>query len=204
MKTNPFATKFIQPGALRYEFFGQTSAEELARKLLAPDSKPALIIGPHGTGKSTLVATLAEELRRLEPESAMYQVRFSANVAARQPLALARRQWTKGAIVLLDGYEQLGFWSRWLVSRDVRLRSLKLLATAHEPIRGFEILWSTYVNEHSSKWVIEQLLSATDSRSEVQQLLESEDWARSRAKHGDNLRESLFDMYDWWHQRDSQ
>ena len=29
-------------------------------------------------------------------------------------------------------------------------------------------------------------------------LVQSEEWKMSRAKHRENLRESLFEMYDWW------
>jgi hypothetical protein len=29
-------------------------------------------------------------------------------------------------------------------------------------------------------------------------VIQSEAWSESRARHGQNLRESLFDMYDWY------
>ncbi len=201
MQPNPFSTRYIQPGAISYECFDGGSVPRLADRIVNLPSKRGGIIGPHGSGKSTLVASLVSEIRSIRPESQIHQLRFSTDQSASRSLCKSVRGWTPGSIAILDGYEQLKFWSRVLVERTARSRSICILATAHQPIRGFETIWETSVNESSSQWVVEKLLQQFGSPDAIRELLQSEDWARSREKHGQNLRESLFDMYDWWHQK---
>ena len=201
MQPNPFSTRYIQPGAISYECFDGGSVTRLADRILKLPSKRGSIIGPHGSGKSTLVASLVSEIRTIRPESQIHQLRFSTDRSASQSLRMSLPEWTPGAIAILDGYEQLKLWSRVSVEWTARNRSICILATAHQPIRGFETIWETSVNESSSHWVVEKLLQQSGAPEAVRELLQSEAWARSREKNGQNLRESLFDMYDWWHQK---
>ena len=201
MHPNPFSTRYIQPGAISYECFDGGNVTRLADRFVNLPSKRGSIIGPHGSGKSTLVASLVSEIRFFRPESQIHLLRFSTDRSASRSLRTSVREWTPGSIAILDGYEQLKFWSRVLVERTARNRSICVLATAHQPIRGFETIWETSVNESSSHWVVEKLLQQSGSPDAINELLQSEDWARSREKHDQNLRESLFDMYDWWHRK---
>ena len=198
MPPNPFSTRYIQPGAISYECFDGGNVTRLADRIVNLTSKRGSIIGPHGSGKSTLVASLIPEIRSIRPESQIHQLRFSTDRSASRSLRKSVREWTPGSFAILDGYEQLKFWSRILVEWTARNRSISILVTAHQPIRGFETIWETSVNESSSHWVVEKLLRQSESPNALRELLQSEDWARSREKHGQNLRESLFDMYDWW------
>lgn len=198
MKPNPFSTRFIQPGAIFYEFFDGGTVTELAERFIKLPSKRGIIIGPHGSGKSTLVASLVSKLPSIVPHSKIFSLRFSTDKSAAKSLNTSVKEWTPQSIAILDGYEQLRFWSRLRVEWIARARSISILATAHRSVRGFETIWETSVNESSSKWVVEQLLLQSGLPSGANELLQSEAWSHSRAKHGQNLRESLFDMYDWW------
>ena len=67
MPSNPFATRFVRPGAMRYHFaLGESETEahrryrELVRDLVAKGA--GLIVGPHGSGKSTLLRSLDSAL----------------------------------------------------------------------------------------------------------------------------------------------
>jgi hypothetical protein len=67
----------------------------------------------------------------------------------------------------------------------------------------FQTLWETRVDPHVESHVIECLLANVAAKdggpsSVISDLLQSPHWAVSRQKHQENLRESLFDMYDWW------
>ena len=199
MPPNPFSTRFIQPGAISYKCYDGT-VTELADRFIKLPSKRGSIIGPHGSGKSTLVASLESRFTAILPDSKIHPFRFSTDSSASRSLKSVR-EWTPFSIVILDGYEQLRFWSRFTIERIARARSISILATAHRPIRSFETIWETSVNESSSKWVVEQLLQQAGVPRSANELLQSEAWSRSRAKHGQNLRESLFDMYDWWQNR---
>ncbi len=198
MQHNPFSTRFIQPGAIPYKCFDGGNVNELALRFLNLPSKRGIIVGPHGSGKSTLIASLVSELSHRSTESSIHQLRFSTDQSAWRTLLASTKTWTQSSIVILDGYEQLRFWSRFFVERMARTRSMSILATAHGPIRGFETIWRTSVSESSSQWVVEQLLQQTGSQMNANELMQSEAWSRSRAKHDQNLRESLFDMYDFW------
>ena len=198
MQTNPFSTRFIQPGAIPYQCFDGSTVSELVERFLQLSTKRGSIVGPHGSGKSTLVASIILVLGARRPETKIHQLRFSTDQLASRSLKRSIADWTRSSIVILDGYEQLRFWSRLMVEWAARLRSISILATAHQPLRGFETVWETSVNNASSRWVVEQLLQQTGPLKGADELLQSEDWARSRAAHGQNLRESLFDMYDWW------
>src|SRR5258707_1037455 len=55
--SNPFSTRFVRPGAIPYQFPERVTADSLVEQLRSQNCRGA-IIGPHGTGKSTLLATL--------------------------------------------------------------------------------------------------------------------------------------------------
>ena len=173
----------------------------MAERFLELPSKRASIIGPHGSGKSTLVASLVHEWNQVRPETIVHQLRFSTGLSASRSLNGSIDSWSQSSILILDGYEQLNFWSRIKVAWTVRRRSIRILATAHQHLSGFETLWETSVSDSSSHWVIELLLGLSECPDALAQLLKSTEWECSRSKHGQNLRESLFDMYDWWQKR---
>jgi energy-coupling factor transporter ATP-binding protein EcfA2 len=202
MQTNPFSTRFIQPGAISYHRFDGGTLNDLAVQFLQLPTRRGIIVGPHGSGKSTLIASLETELRLLRPDSEIYAYRLSSDGASTSALRASFRTWKASSIVIIDGFEQLSFWSRMKVAWKVQRHSLLLLVTAHAPLRGFETLWQTAVDAESSHWVVHRLLDQSMENGGqaqlVQSLLQSDEWNRSRTKHGQNLRESLFDMYDWW------
>ena len=198
MHANPFSTRFIQPGAIDYQRFDGGTVNELAQQFVALPSKRGSIIGPHGSGKSTLLANLVFEFESMRPNTQIHALRFSTERSPRKALCESISEWTAESIVILDGYEQLGFWSRWQVNRRASRQSIALLVTAHQVIRGFHTLWETSVTETSSRWVVQRLLQETARPEIATDLLASEAWEISRNRHQQNLRESLFDMYDWY------
>ena len=202
IRSNPFSTRFIQPGALPYEFFGQTNANALAQRLLSLRSKRGMIVGPHGSGKSTLVQSLFEPISLLAPAARLHPLRFSSDKVTNRIALRERKNWANGSIVILDGYEQLPFWTRMFVEWMVRGKAATLLVTMHKPRLGFELLWQTTTDNRTAEWVIGQLLPENEREETIVRLMRSPDWTASRMRNGENLRESLFDMYDWW-QKDS-
>ena len=59
---NPFSTRYTRPGAIPFRFPPGTSADGLVEQLRRQQWRGA-IVGPHGSGKSSLVAALVPPLR---------------------------------------------------------------------------------------------------------------------------------------------
>lgn len=52
---NPFSSRYIRPGAIPYLSVTGESPRGMAERFLGMPARRALIVGPHGTGKSTLL-----------------------------------------------------------------------------------------------------------------------------------------------------
>jgi energy-coupling factor transporter ATP-binding protein EcfA2 len=189
-RSNPFSTRFVRPGALAFHFAGDQSAERLVRDLQSAGWWGA-IIGPHGSGKSTLLATLAEPLA-----SAGRRV---WTICLRDAERRLPADWTAAAhraganLVVIDGYEQLRTWRRWLIKRACRRRGWGLLVTAHRSV-GLTTIFRTAPNLELAEALVKELLPESSG------ILDREAIARHfEASRGD-VRETLFALYDAYEQ----
>lgn len=173
---NPFSTCFTRPGALDY----LAPAPRLRRWLAAIEGGGHWsLVGPHGTGKTTLLTTLRRHL--------------AARGRATETLSLhdggTRRERTRSEgvgppVVFVDGYEQLSPLHRaWL------RRHRTLLVTAHTPV--LRVLHRTAVTPAVAVQIVEHLrrsgpATSVDPRAAAEAL---------RACEG-NMREALFRLYD--------
>jgi hypothetical protein len=223
-KSNPFCSRFLQPGNIPFCFPGTESISQLADRIRSPLGNKAnlgnkahpgkkayaalrlSIVGPHGSGKSTLLHQLWQELRgerqgnRIS-DSGLVVLHSSSNKLA--ALRSIRKQIHRDPWCLIDGYEQIPRWAQLLIVAWAKPRRVALCVTAHRLPWMFQTLWETKVDAQVESYVIESLLAnvaAKDGRpaSVISDLLQSSHWTASRQKHKENLRESLFDMYDWW------
>jgi hypothetical protein len=204
MSSNPFLSRYIQPGAIEYCFFGRDDIQSLSDRFLALRSRRGMIVGPHGTGKSTLLDALQKDFLTRFPDTSLVHERLSRTPDSARGQRVSTSGWPRDSIVILDGYEQVSFWSRWWIQRASRQKRIQLLVTAHQPLRSFDLLWRTSVDERSAEWIVKHMLRLSnqeDLEAELQLLLSSKEWSDSRARHGQNIRETLFDMYDWWQNR---
>ena len=188
--SNPFATRFVRPGAIRYLFPEGQTEEGLVEKLRT-NGWWGEIVGPHGTGKSTLLASLIPALEL----AGRNIVRFMLSEGERKlPLANAEStDWNGSTQLVIDGYEQLSWWSRSRIKSLCRKRGAGLLVTAHQPM-GLPLLATTEPSVELARRVVAQLLAGDKTLSD-------EDVAKAFAQQQGNVRETLFALYDLYHAR---
>jgi hypothetical protein len=186
--SNPFATRWVRPGAIPYLFPPGEGAAELVDRLRDRGWR-GQVVGPHGSGKSTLLAALMPELRRAGKDPVLIALHDGQRRLAptdRRALPPAAHP----AILILDGYEQLGRWARFLLRSRCRRYGHGLLVTAHAPV-GLPDLFRTTVTAESAQAVVDHLTppgpGCTVTQADVRERLD--------ARSG-NLREALFDLYD--------
>jgi hypothetical protein len=183
-ESNPFASHAVRPGRLTYLFPGEQGSLETVAARFRVLGLRAQLVGPHGTGKSTLLARLLEHLR--EKGVVSHLVRLTHERPGLPP------NWRppRGAQLLaLDGAEQLGplAW-RWVRART-RLARCGLLVTSHRDL-GLPLLHKTSMDPSLARRVLGELLAgkqAPPSEAEVARLL---------AHHRGNLRDVLLALYE--------
>jgi hypothetical protein len=187
--SNPFSTRFVRPGSMPFYFPQGVSAEVLVDRLKQHDWRGA-IAGPHGSGKSTLLEALVPVIER-----AGWQVRRVSlhDGERRLPNDFV---WPKSGepagVVVVDGYEQLGWWARRKLNAAVRKAGWGLLATVHSlPARfGLPEVYRVEPTMEAFQLVVDHLLAAQNTS------IRPEDVAAALHAHPHNLREALFALYD--------
>jgi energy-coupling factor transporter ATP-binding protein EcfA2 len=193
-RDNPFATCWTRPGALPFRFADGQDAQSLVAQLAAKNWWGA-IVGPHGSGKSTLLEALKPALSRVGRRVLAIALRDGQRRLPREFFdAFVVRRVERNSLVLIDGYEQLGWLERLRLARCCRRAGAGLLVTAHAPTR-----LPTLIQLAPNQRLIEQLVA--DLCVEVSTPIAAEDVAASHACHDSNVREIFFDLYDHYERK---
>jgi hypothetical protein len=197
-ESNPFATRFIRPGAIEYLFPPGQSAAALVEKL-AHQGWCGEIVGPHGSGKSSLVTALIPELNRAGRKLVRRVIRQDADgeqasgvevVPPKYAAVMAgSKKWDDETLLVLDGVEQLSWWWRRRTRTECRRRGAGLLVTTHQPL-DLPLLCRTQPSESLAQAVVASLLDARQSP------VTRTDVAAAFKASGGNIREMLFALYD--------
>ncbi len=147
------------------------------------------IQGPHGSGKSTLIAALIPHLvDDLDEKRVRHwvlhddcrqkvwlgQIRHLASTLPAAPASRQPRRETRLApeapldpayalpngLLIVDGYEQLTWYGRRVLARFQRKIEWNLLITTHDPVRGFENLLTTAPDRATAEQLLHFLLEA--------------------------------------------
>jgi hypothetical protein len=188
---NPFCTRRIRPGAIPFLFPPEEDVESLVDRLRQAGWWGE-IMGPHGSGKSTLLATLIPAVEGAGRKTLLLTLHDGQR---RLPLDIRRDSRLHPPLLLVvDGYEQLSPWNRFGLKRFCRRRGLGLLVTAHKPT-GLPQLHQTAVPLEVARQIIDVLLAGQVWPFTAAEVSES------LSRHGGNLRETLFDLYDFCERR---
>ncbi len=188
---NPFCTRRVRPGAIPFIFPPGQNAETLVERLRQAGWRGE-IVGPHGSGKSTLLAALTAAIKRAGRRTVLIALHDGQR---RLPLDLqGDPRLDPSTVLIVDGYEQLGCWSRLMLKRFCRRRGVGLLATAHDSV-GLSTLCRTVATPELAQRIVGELMGGREppfTPEEVSDCL---------SLHGGDLREMLFNLYDLYEKR---
>jgi hypothetical protein len=191
-RDNPFSTRYVRPGALPFLFGPGESLAGLADRL-TDQGRWGQIVGPHGSGKSTLLAALVSELERRGCQLQAVRLNQRDHLLPSQMWEIAAQPGTQ--LLVIDGFEQMGFWLHRRLCRLCRYNGHGLLVTCHRDL-GLPELYRTIVTPVLGRQVLDVLL--TDKQRRV---VEAFDLPRSLAEHRGNFREVLFALYDLYEEQ---
>ncbi|MCA9196052.1 MAG: hypothetical protein KDA87_00885 [Planctomycetales bacterium] len=197
MHSNPFSTKFVQPGEIDYVLPEGTTWDELIQ-LFVRNQLCGQIVGPHGVGKSTFLCSF---LRRLSSDTDIKVSRIN--------LQAARRDWSRVRtelgrlpvpaemrhVLVIDGFEQLNMYQRWYTRWRTHRAGSGLLVTVHQPERKLPLLFHASYDWQRFQSLVAKLLNKHSANRPV---LDNQTIASVYQQHATtgNLREVLFELYD--------
>lgn len=129
-QANPFATCWTHPHRAPLCIVDRQTFDELLTRLRTPGAIGA-IVGPHGTGKTTLARRIADSL--MGEGWQIYWSELHDGKRSQSDLVPAQVRGSARALQVVDGFEQLNCWRRWHVRRLCRRSGASLLATTHHP-----------------------------------------------------------------------
>jgi hypothetical protein len=190
LPTNPFATRFTRPGEL--EPLDEQGEPVDAASLLARlgPGRVVAIEGPHGHGKSTLLAAIMAAARADGWATAAVRVRSPFD--AWRPIVTAVTT-PQGGLVGCDGWERAAPGTAAIVRLVAAARGLRVVVTTHRP-GGLRLL----ARCGTSPRLLAQLVMRLPDHGG---LIAAADIDDAFHRHAGNLREALYDLYDRFERR---
>lgn len=188
--TNPFATRFTRPGRIEpLDSMGHPVDTDALLARLRSLGGAAAIVGPHGSGKSTLLLHLASAIEACGERAPRIRLRSVHDVPAAWG---AIRQAANGGTACVDSWECLGLPTRYGLQVAAHMLGSGLLVTSHRTT-GLPVLVQHVANSAVLRAIVRGL---PDHASWHGKLITTADIEEAFVKHGGNLRESLYELYD--------
>lgn len=212
--SNPFSTKYIRPGAMAY--VGKPNEIETTIERWRKANWIGQIVGPHGSGKTTMTIAIEESIRGPDQSK---RCDFCANprrITIRRERKLRIPSWTVNepsctrsqfdakknctklpSLLIVDGIANLSWLQRWLVVQSCQAKRIGLLITTHKAIFGLPIIARSQPDELVFQRLVNQLITKNhqfanpDDQDDLRSIVSFE-FASSRG----NLREAFMSLYD--------
>lgn len=188
--SNPFATRFTQPGRIEpLDAMGRPVDTDMLLTRLRSLGGAAAIVGPHGSGKSTLLMHLADAIEARGERAPRIRLRSMHDVRAAWG---AIRQAAHGGTACIDSWECMRLPARYGLQVAAHLLGSGLLVTTHRSA-GLPVLV-----QHATNAVVLRAIARglPDHASWHGKLITTSDIEEAFVKHGGNIRESLYELYD--------
>lgn len=208
--SNPFVSRRVRPGAIPYLFPTMGDVDGLISDLRAKQWI-GQIVGPHGSGKSTLIESLVVSLRRGGRNVVRYgYTNMSCNKQGVGTLAMFARDrtdstffsrgdgvvWDRDTQVIVDGFERLSLYQRLEVYVHCLYQGAGLLVTSHRRTFALPVLYRTQ-GDLAIAWKIVEYLAADYAMNPISY----QDVSQSFQDHRGNMRELFFSLYDLYETR---
>ncbi|HEY2761739.1 MAG TPA: hypothetical protein VGI75_13375, partial [Pirellulales bacterium] len=210
--SNPFSTKYVRPGALPFQFTVTVDADSLVGDLRKNGWRGA-VVGPHGSGKSTFLATFIPALQaagvctylialhdgqRHLPDNCPLSIPSSARRFPPAEIAgqfhPLNRTVLLPTLFIIDGFEQLSPFQRWRVVYRTRRQGHGLLVTVHRDRSAgkLPILFRTTPDLQTLEQLVAHLLIDCHASHHIGR----NDIAVAYQTASGNLREAIFKLFD--------
>lgn len=183
-RENPFASNRIEN--LEFRFPDGVTWEDLLERLEATHFCGA-IVGPHGSGKTTLVEQLAPRLKARGFRPEIIRLNSETSMRDKERLPERLRQIEKPGFILLDGAEQLST-RHWLPVRSAATQAAGFIVTVHRVSR-LPVLFECSTNAGLLEELVEELTGGRLPATEAPNLF---------ARHSGNMRDAFRELYDRW------
>lgn len=187
--SNPFATRFVRPDAATYLPLQTPPIEELVGRFRELGRR-AQILGPHGVGKSTLLASLVRELR--DEGEDVHALTLHLGDRRLPPEFEKSLAWSAESIVVIDGAEQLSWLRRRALVSKATKSGAGLLLTTHANL-GLPTLCELVPRAEDAVAVARRL--------DPKEVVSDDDVRAAFARRKGDLRETLFDLFDLYRTR---
>ncbi len=189
--TNPFATCFTRPGEI--PFVDDLLDISFLAKQVAESNRALQIVGPHGSGKTTLTIEIARALMPRGFETTWLTIRkssFQSQLIRNEYLSDQKIDVNKSnqKLVVVDGIESIGLAARVALIGNLSKRA-KVLLTTHRKRLGATLLCRTKPSLKTFRKLCNDL--CPEMSNECPSAID----AAFHAENG-NYREAFFRLYD--------
>ena len=205
MTENPFCSAAIRPGACQYHFFDSvsqpTNPSQIFRCLLR--NGRGSVVGPHGTGKSTLLHCLVEYSNeyfvatrhiRASAIRGNFRDRWKQRTQVFQHAMESLQELVpSGGLLVVDGAEQLLRIHYLRLVQACSWNGVCLLVTSHRPLPLAPTVYRTQLDADRVRSLTKSVVAFAplDIQQRVDRALDEQDLERVQ-----NLRDYWFDLYD--------